>query len=252
MMHVHRYGTGPDVYFGLHGWAGSHLTYAPILPHLPPSASFYSADLPGYGASPRPAAWTAEAIGDAIAAEIRRVDAPHVTLVGNCAGGIFGLVAAGIVPDRVRRIVLIDPFAFLPWYFKVFVHPHYGRIAYRSTFANPMGRWLTNASLRNHRGTDTHLTDSFREIDHEVSLGYLELLDAMGSISRFAALDVDTDIVYGERTFTAVKESVVQWQKLWPKARQWRLTAGHLPIEEAPADLAAIVFNTVGRAEARV
>ncbi len=39
MMHVHRYGTGPDVYFGLHGWAGSHLTYAPIVPHLPPSAT---------------------------------------------------------------------------------------------------------------------------------------------------------------------------------------------------------------------
>ncbi len=60
------------------------------------------------------------------------------------------------------------------------------------------------------------------------------------------------DIVYGERTFTAVKESVVQWQALWPKARQWRLAAGHLPIEEVPADLAAIVFNTDRRAEARV
>ena len=250
MMHVHRYGTGPEVYFGLHGWAGSHLTYAPLVPLLPASATFYSADLPGYGGSPRPAQWTAEAIGEQIAAEIRRLDAPRVTLVGNCAGAILALVASGIVPDRVGRIVLIDPFAFLPWYFKVFVHPHYGRIAYRSTFANPMGRWLTNASLRNHRATDTHLTDSFKEIDHEVSLAYLEMLDGMGSISRFAAVDAGIDIVFGERTFTAVKESVVQWQALWPRARQWRLAAGHLPIEEAPTDLAAIVFNTNLRDEA--
>ena len=243
MMHVHRYGTGPDVYFGLHGWGGSHLTYAPLVPHLPASVTFYSADLPGYGGSPSPATWTAEAIGEQIAEEIRGIDTPAITLVGNCAGGIFGLVAAGLAPARVSRIVLIDPFAFLPWYFKVFVHPHYGRVAYRSTFANPMGRWLTNASLRNHRASDTHLTDSFKEIDHEVSLGYLEMLNAIDGISRFAAVQADIDIVFGERTFAAVKASVVQWQALWPHARQWRLPAGHLPIEEAPADLAAIVFN---------
>ena len=249
-MHVQRYGTGPDVYFGLHGWSGSHLTYAPLVPLLPSSATFYSADLPGYGESPRPGTWTADAIGEQIAAELRRVDAAHITLVGNCAGGIFGLVAAGLEPQRVRRIVLIDPFAYLPWYFKVFVHPHYGRIAYRSTFANPMGRWITNASLRSHRATNTHLTDSFKEIDHEVSLTYLEMLDAMGRISRFAGVDAEIDIVFGDRTFAAVKESVVQWQALWPKARQWRLAAGHLPIEEAPADLAAIVFNTRHQAEA--
>ncbi len=244
MMHVHRYGTGPDVFLGLHGWSGSHLTYTPIVPFLPSEATFYSADLPGYGASPRPATWTGEAVGEEIAAQIRHLDAERITLVGNCAGGIFGLVAASLVPERVCRIVLIDPFAFLPWYFKVFVHPHYGRIAYRSTFANPMGRWLTNASLRNHRTNDAHLTDSFKEIDHEVSLGYLAMLDVMGSISQFATLEADIDIIYGQRTFTAVKESVVQWRALWPKARQWQLAAGHLPIEEAPAALAAIVFNT--------
>ena len=96
MMHVQRYGTGPDVYFGLHGWSGSHLTYAPLVPLLPSSATFYSADLPGYGESPRPGTWTADAIGEQIAAELRRVDAAHITLVGNCAGGIFGLVAAGL------------------------------------------------------------------------------------------------------------------------------------------------------------
>ena len=244
MMHVQQYGTGPDVYFGLHGWAGSHLTYAPLVPLLPSSASFYSADLPGYGQSPRPASWSPDAIGEQIATEIRRLDAPRVTLVGNCAGAIFALIAAGLEPERIRRVVMIDPFAFLPWYFKVFVHPHYGRIAYHSTFANPIGRWMTNASLKNHRGADTHLTGSFRELDHEVSIAYLEMLDAMGKISRFATVDADIDIVFGERTFTAVKESVDQWQALWPKARQWRLAAGHLPIEEVPADLAAILFNT--------
>lgn len=244
MMHVQRYGTGPDVYFGLHGWGGSHLTYAPLVAHLPSSATFYSADLPGYGRSPRPSSWSADAVGEVVAAEIRRIDARSLTVVGNCAGAIFALIAAGLAPERVRRVVLIDPFAFVPWYFKVFVQPGYGRIAYRSTFANPIGRWMTNASLRKHRASATHLTDSFREVDHEVSIHYLEMLHAIDGISRFGGLEADVEIVFGERTFAAVKESVVQWQALWPQARQWRLAAGHLPIQEAPADLAAIIFNS--------
>lgn len=244
MMHVQRYGTGPDVYFGLHGWSGNHLTYAPLVPFLPSSASFYSADLPGYGRSPRPASWSADAIGEQVAAELRNLDAHHVTLVGNCSGAIFGLIAASIEKERVRRAVLIDPFAFAPWYFKVFVHPLYGRLVYHSTFANPVGRWLTNVSLRHHHGSDTHLTSSFSEVDHDVSIRYLEMLDAMGPISRFESLDADVEIIYGERTFGAVKESVTHWQALWPAARQWRVAAGHLPIEEATAELAAILFNT--------
>jgi pimeloyl-ACP methyl ester carboxylesterase len=252
MMHVQRYGTGPDVYFGLHGWGGSHLTYAPIVPLLPSSATFYSADLPGYGRSPRPATWSADAVGAEIAGAIRRVEAPGVTVVGNCAGAIFGLIAAALEPERVRRVVLIDPFAFVPWYFKVFVHPHYGRIAYRSTFANPIGRWITNASLKKHRASDSHLTDSFKAIDPEVSIHYLEMLHAIDGISRFQSVDAEIEIVFGERTFAAVKESVVQWQALWPKARQWQLPAGHLPIEEAPADLAGILFNRHQRAGAGV
>lgn len=252
MMHVQRYGTGPDVYFGLHGWGGSHLTYAPLIPHLPPSATFYSADLPGYGRSPRPASWAAEVVGAAVAAEVRAIASPPMTLVGNCAGGIFALIAAGVAPERVRRIVLIDPFAFVPWYFRVFVQPGYGRIAYRSTFANPIGRWLTNASLKKHRTADTHLTDSFKELDHEVAIHYLEMLHAIDGITRFGGVDADVEIVFGERTFAAVKESVVRWQALWPKARRWQLPAGHLPIEEAPAELAAIVFHSRQRTGSRV
>ena len=112
----------------------------------------------------------------------------------------------------MRRLVLIDPFAFLPWYFKVFVHPRIGHIAYHSTFANPVGRWLTNASLRNRRAAETDLTGSFRELDHDVSLRYLEMLDAIDGIARFSTISAPVDIAYGERTFAAVKQSVEQWR----------------------------------------
>ena len=245
MMHFERSGTGDRVFVALHGWGGNYLTYAPLVPFLPAAATMFAADLPGYGRSPRASARSAEELGTAITSAIERLAPGPLTLVGNCSGAIFACLAAAALGPRVERLVLIDPFAFVPWYFKVFIHPVIGRYAYLSTFANPMGRWLTNASLKNRRAANTHLTESFREIDHEVSLRYLSLLDALGSITRFASIAAPTDILYGERTFAAVKQSLPEWQCVLPQSRHWQIDgAGHLPIEDSPGAVAAIVFAT--------
>jgi pimeloyl-ACP methyl ester carboxylesterase len=244
MMHVERYGSGPATYAALHGWGGSHRTYAPLAPHVPPAASLFAADLPGYGRSPRLPRPSAEAVGEEVARVVETLGPGRVTLVGNCSGAIFALLAASVNPARIARIVLIDPFAFVPWYFKVFISPSFGRYAYYSTFANPLGRWLTNASLRSKRASSSNLTRSFRQVDHEVSLEYLVMLDALGSIARFDGLRLDTDIAYGERTFGAVKASLPEWRRVLPHARVSSVPgAGHLPIEEAPTRIASILFG---------
>jgi pimeloyl-ACP methyl ester carboxylesterase len=165
-------------------------------------------------------------------------------MVGNCSGAVVGLVAAEMAPARIHRVVLIDAFAFMPWYFRVFVPPVVGEVAYRSTFANPVGRWATNVSLRHRRQAETHLTDFFRDIDPQVSLRYLRLLQAIPDVSRFAAVNAAVDLLHGANTFTAVKDSVAMWQRLWPQARTWRIEgAGHLPLEEVPSAVADILFE---------
>ncbi|MDQ1592191.1 MAG: hypothetical protein QOG71_2818 [Pyrinomonadaceae bacterium] len=264
-MHVERYGAGArELYFGLHGWSGDHRTFAPLAAHLPASASLYSADLPGCGQSPAPLDLTLESVTGEIVAAVQTVldsMTPHasittprrasmptqrasITLIGNCSGAILGLLAAEQVKARVGRLVLIDPFAYWPWYFRVFVAKSFGRHAYRTTFANPLGRWLTNQSLRGRRTAATDLTHSFGRIDHDVAQRYLALLAEVGGVEKFASLgDVPVDIVYGERTFGAVKKSVGMWQRVWPHARAHVLKgAGHLPILEATSQLARIVF----------
>ena len=246
MMHLERFGSGPSVYAALHGWGGSHRTFLPLAPYVPPTASLYAADLPGYGRSRQASGTTAACIAETIAAALEALPGDRVTLVGNCSGAIFALMAAAVPGSPVSRLVLIDPFAFVPWYFKVFVHPTIGRYAYYSTFANPVGRWLTNASLRRRRAATSDLTRSFRDVDHEVSLAYLSMLDALGGIARFGDTNVPTEIVYGERTFTAVRQSLPEWKTVLPHARAWQIDgAGHLPIEEAPAQVASIVFEGV-------
>jgi pimeloyl-ACP methyl ester carboxylesterase len=243
MMHGERFGSGPDVYVGVHGWGGSHATFLPLVPHLPESAMLHAVDLPGYGRSRWRAVDSASGIAQEIAAFIESLDTPRVTLIGNCSGAILGLLTNELVPSRIARFVLIDPFAFLPWYFKVFVNPTYGRIAYHSTFANPLGRWATNLSLKKNRTAESDLTRSFENVDHEVSLRYLTLLDAVASIERFRPVAVPIDIAYGARTFGAVRQSVAMWRALWPQAQAHVIVgAGHLPIEEAPAAVARIAF----------
>ncbi|HZN10168.1 MAG TPA: alpha/beta fold hydrolase [Blastocatellia bacterium] len=242
-MFVKRDGEGSEVCFGLHGWSGTHTTFAPLVPHLPPGVALYSVDLPGYGQSPPPRRWDLAGLTDEIAATIEGFGAEAVTLIGNCSGALLGLLAAERVSGRIKRLVLIDPFAYLPWYFKVFVAPGLGRYAYYSTFANPVGRWITNQSLTNHRAAKTDLTESFHRVDHAASYRYLRLLAGIEGIEQFAGLRQPIDLVYGARTFGAVKESVARWRGIWPQARSWELAeAGHLPIVEAPAALSRILF----------
>ena len=250
-MYVKRYGSGEHkTYFGLHGWSGDHRTFAPLAAHLPPGASLYSADLPGCGASAATTtaqqALTLDSITDEIAEAVENAAPPRgrITLVGNCSGAILGLLVARQIESKLERLVLIDPFAYWPWYFRVFVNKSFGRHAYRTTFANGFGRWLTNGLLRGHRTAETDLTDSFGRINHDVAQRYLALISEVEGIERFAALRrVPVEIVYGERTFGAVKKSVAMWQSIWPQARACELKgAGHLPILEATEALSRVVF----------
>jgi len=242
-MHVECYGSGSRVYFGLHGWSGDHATFAPLTRYLPAGFVLYSADLPGYGRSPAPRSWELAAITDEIADAIAGVDSP-VTVIGNCSGAVFALLAAERLPRRIERLILIDPFAYLPWYFKIFLNKRIGRYAYYSTFANPVGRWLTNLSLSKHRAADTNLTESFVSVSHDVAYRYLALLGELGAVARFGGLRLPVDLIYGARTFGAVKESIALWRGVWPHARCHELAgAGHLPIQEATGQLSEIVFE---------
>jgi pimeloyl-ACP methyl ester carboxylesterase len=245
-MYVEKYGKGEKAYFGLHGWGGGHKTFAPLAEHMPARARLYAADLPGYGRSPEPGEWSLPAIVDEIARAASLIDEAKITIVGNCSGATLGLLAAGRLGDSIERLVLLDPFAFMPWYFKVFVAGSFGRYAYYSTFANPVGRWLTNVSLRRRRTESSDLTRSFGAVNHKISQRYLGLLAEVENIAQFGHLRMPIDIVYGEKTFSAIKDSVARWRSLWPQARATELAgAGHLPIEEATKQLSEIVFDSV-------
>jgi pimeloyl-ACP methyl ester carboxylesterase len=220
--------------------------------HLPEDSVLYSVDLPGYGLSPKPVAWTLDAMANALADVIGTVSREPVTLLGYCGGGNLAMMAAQRVPERVARLVLIDPFAYMPLYFKVFTWGEFGRRAYRSTFANPLGRYFTNAALRKKRTGQSSLTKSFEDVDHDFIVEVLRAFREVPHWDTFTGLTMPIDLVYGQRSFAAVKKSAAIWKTVWPQARCYELAnAGHSPLVEATEQLASIAFQQAAHSERR-
>ena len=86
-------GTGPGpTYVCLHGWMGSHRTFAKLAKHA--RGTFWSVDLPGYGDSPAPQRWDAELVLLQLEQLFDEYDFHDVVLMGNCGGGSLAILLA--------------------------------------------------------------------------------------------------------------------------------------------------------------
>ncbi|TNE44645.1 MAG: alpha/beta fold hydrolase [Deltaproteobacteria bacterium] len=239
------YGSGPRIFVGLHGWNGNRHSFDSLLPFLPDDVTLIALDLPGYGESKRPAQWHASGIMDAFGEQVASLQLTSFTIIGNCSGGLLGMWLLKDQPTLpVERIVLIDTFGFMPWYFQIFLAPFAGPLFYYSTFANPVGRWLTNRSLQRMQNHNTDMTKSFSQAPVSVPFHYLRLFRDMGDYRSFQHVQTPVDLAYGEHTFGAVKQSIPMWKTLWPDANVLELQgAGHLSVQEAPEPLSRFVFD---------
>ncbi len=244
-MHIERYSEGSRVFLAIHGWGGDHREFAPLAAGRPSDARLLSVDLPGYGRSPPPERWDLRAIGAELGGLLAREAGPDGgTLIGFCSGAILALLAAQARPAAARRIVMIDPFAYLPFYFRIFTWGAAGRAMYRSAFAGGAGRRVVNRVLRKRQNADADFTVAFERVNHEVTLRYLALFARLGSVAQFAGLPAKFDLIYGERTFAAVRRSIRMLRALWPEARAEALPGvGHLPMVKAARRIREIVFG---------
>jgi pimeloyl-ACP methyl ester carboxylesterase len=74
------------------------------------------------------------------------------------------------------------------------------------------------------------------------------MLHGLDGINQFKGLRMPVEIIYGEKSFAAVRRSVDMWKELWPRARAIELAGvGHLPIEEATGRLSKLIFKQESR-----
>ena len=248
-MFIQQTGRGPQTVVGLHGWSGDHHTFDPLLGEMPEDYRFYALDLPGCGKSALPQKWEMRSLACEVAQEVIELNRKNMTLMGSCSGGILAVfVSRELIRmgkgDMVKRLVMIDPFAFCPWYFQLFLVPVAGPCMYAAAFANPIGRWITNLFLQDKRAEDTHLTRAFAEVNHRVVWKYLKMLSECGRPDQFRGLNLPVDILFGEKTFFSVRKSVRDWKEALPQAKLIKLKGvGHLPIDEGTKKMAEMVFS---------
>lgn len=245
-MFCKTYGNGQRLFLAFHGWAGDHREFAAIAGRLPEEACWVSVDLPGYGDSPAPTKWDIKTITEQISNELSDLLSTYtdITLVGFCSGIVLGTELARKRPDAIKRIVMIDPFAFLPWYFKLFTLGEFGRRAYASTFMSPVGRKITDRILSSMQTSDTDFTGAFVEADHALIQNYLQLFASLDGKKVFEHFEVEVEIALGEKTFGAVKKSVQQIKAQWTNAPIHELArTGHLPLIKGARELRRIIFD---------
>jgi len=226
---------GDRVWVGLHGWNGTHRTFDPLVDHVPSNVALYTVDLPGYGDSAPPEVWSLEAVGRKVVDALREIGLEGCSLIGSCSGSVVGLSVARALGDDLEDFVLLEPFAYIPWYLSVLTAPVVGWWFYWLSFGTTLGRRIADAAMADNRDEETDLMASFADNDLAVPHRYLRLFGALGSAEDFADLPGDKHLLYAERTFGAVRHSVEVWRNVWRDARVHQVDgAGHLVLEETP------------------
>ena len=244
--HVELYGDGPRLFVGLHGWGSEHTkSFKDVLERLPDDVTFAGIDLPGCGRTPKLEEMSFDAVNACLTETVRSLGRP-ATIIGACAGAYHAMpVARSLGPDVVTRLVLLEPFAYMPWFFAVFVVPVTGRLLYRMVFDNPIGQSLTQASLRRqHVSQGFDMVGAFAKNDTQVAYAYLEYYAAMPHYSSFSDVLSQVRLITGETSWAAILKSIAMWRENWPGSESWRIEgAGHMFNQEAPDRAARAIFE---------
>jgi pimeloyl-ACP methyl ester carboxylesterase len=212
-------GRGPPLVL-VHGLAGSWRWWSPALPTLAERFHVHLVDLPAL----RSAA-TAGDLSPWLARWLEAVALERVALAGHSLGGLVAAELATQSPGSMRRLVLVAP-AGIP--------------CGRSVPARvvPLARELVTV-----RGSlPMVVADALRARPLPLIRGiaYVSHRDLSDMLPK---VDVPTLLVWGDRDRLVPIRIAEEWQRLLPDARLERLSCGHVPMLEAPHELAAAMLS---------
>jgi len=211
----------------VHGLAGSWRWWRAVAGRLAERHEVHLVDLPRFSLLAR------FAPGDAAAWLGRWLEAAALerpVLVGHSLGGLLAAQVAARRPDAVARLVLVSPAGI------------------------PTGRGLAGSVLSLAAALPTLAPrfvpvlslDALRAGPESLALGGLYALatDLSGTLRR---VDVPALVVWGRRDALLPPRLAERWGEALPRARVAVLAgAGHVPMVEAPAELARVLLDFLG------
>jgi pimeloyl-ACP methyl ester carboxylesterase len=227
-------GTGSVVY--LHDAITSSDDWLPFLAETGGVAP----DLIGFGRSGKGGHldYSPEGLADFLIKLLGELRLDHVQLVGHGWGGALALLVALREPERVKRIVLIDPVPLLPgfsWHrpARLWRRRVIGELVMGSTSRRLLRKQLRKGS---DAWTNEQLNAIWKQFDQGTQRALLRLHRAADAFEpELSAITAETLIVWGERDPWFAAEFADAYASALPHATLERVAdAGHWPWLEQP------------------
>lgn len=212
-------GDGPPAVL-VHGLSGSWRWWSPVSEALAERRSVYVVDLPRLGRRVRAtelARWLGRWVG---AVGLERVD-----LVGHSLGGLVAAELASAQPERLRRLALVAPAGI------------------------PCGRGMLSQSPRLaatlygvRRHLPTIVADALRAGPSGLLRGAMFVSDR-DLRAELASIRIPSVLVWGEHDRLLPPRIGEEWHRLLPGSQLVLLPCGHVPMWEAPEQLAGCLLE---------
>jgi pimeloyl-ACP methyl ester carboxylesterase len=263
-IHVERYGHGGAPVVLLHGFGTSSFVWRDIAPEIAlANRTAFAIDLFGYGESDRPfdadfgVASQAELVDRALTA----LRLPKATVVGLDLGAAVALRLAASRPERVERLLLLNPVALdeLPAGDVTTLQRNTARFAFRSSRGILGAAPILGEVLRRSVADEAHMPDKLvaRYLAPYVGpegLNHLLLLarsidDEDMDQGELRSLAQPTLIVWGDQDPWVDEKFPERLADVIPGSRLVRLPAvGRLVPEEVPETVVALLLEFIGAA----
>ncbi|WP_328810471.1 alpha/beta fold hydrolase [Rhodococcus sp. NBC_00294] len=229
-----------------------------LLPHLLPGHTVYALDLPGMGWSDivPGASYEEPAMRAGVLRLLDGLDLRDVTVVGESMGAVLALTAAAERPDRVRRVVAINPYDYAGGILRSgllarviiggVTAPIVGPLL-AGVEPRPVVRQILRGGLGDRSAlTEDYLTELLRVGRRPGYPGvaravYRALPSLIAARSTYERVDVPVTLVHGDRDWSRESDRRAHVRAL-PHADVHRIEgAGHFLSLEKPDAVAAMI-----------
>jgi pimeloyl-ACP methyl ester carboxylesterase len=248
-------GSGPPLVF-FHGWIGNEDTFGPCHAAFARHYTVYRPAWPGYGESSPLSDVSIEALVEIGRNFILAMGDPPVTLVGNCLGGNIAMELFRRYPGLVNRLVLIEMYAFIPWYLHLLLIPRLNVLLYRLLFNSMAGFRFLNSLLTTRIAGEgdgmRYIEEGFHRTPATAAVDFIKAIKRFEKKYRslyseqFRA-DVATIYVEGGRNFKPIRAFRETAHRYFRNLTIVSIPEGlHVPIAEQPELFSARVLFHLG------